>query len=194
MSKADVLQLVDELARGRADLGACEKYYTDIAYEMAKAGLITNASIIELTADTGSYTFPDDAVDIVGILYDGVHLMPSMKQAIEWKDSGWRDRRGAPQAYVIEDEQDRTFRLYPKPDADTGFLGGTFRFGENYPPYSALMLYTQNREDLPEVFDLYIVCTILSREFTRESDHRDLEFASAAQQLAQLFLQMANHG
>lgn len=194
MSKADVLQLVDELARGRADPGACEKYYTDIAYEMAKLGITMNAAVVDLVHGTGLYTIPSDAVGIVGVLYDGVHLMPSMRQAVEWRNPDWRSRVGSPQTYVVEDEQARTFRLFPAPDADTGFLGNVFQFGENYPPYSVALIYTQNREDLPEIYDLYIACTILNREFSRESDHRDLPFAEAAGQLAQLFMKMASYG
>lgn len=194
MSKADVLQLVAELSRGRADPGTCEKYYTDVAYEMAKAGIVMNVSIVELNAGDGTYTIPADAVLVVGMLYDGVQIVPSARQAVEWRNPDWRSRVGPPQTYVMEDEQARTFRLFPAPDSDTGFLGNVLRFGENYPPYSVALVYAQNREDMPEIYTLYMVCTILNREFTRESDHRDLQFAGACDQLSQLFMKMASYG
>lgn len=189
--KDDVLALALALSRGRGDTGMMDQYYEDITYEMAKQEILTAAVVTPMVGDTGGYNFPDDAVDLLAVIYDNIQLGKSGRQEIEWQDRGWRARVGRPKTYLFEDETLRTFRLYPKPEVSShDMLWSGMPLGNDYPVGSAVVIYTQKRHCLPEYYTLYAACEILSREFKRESDHMDLKFAEACEQLSRLFFQM----
>lgn len=191
MTKASVLQWVDDLGRGRANLDVAELYYHDVAYELARLNQTVNVALISSEANTTSYAFPLDALDLIAVFYDDTELHMATARDMEAHSRGWRDDRGTPIDYVLEYETSNVFRLYPTPDVsakDFIFLGSPL--GTDYPEYTAAALYQQKRDDLPEYFDLYMAIEILSREFERESDHRDLKFATLCQQFGALLLRM----
>lgn len=191
MSKADVLALVADLGGSRCDAGVANQYYDDVAYELARASQTLEINLIPSVADTAQYAYPSDAVNLLAVFYDDKQLSRATIREMDAHSINWRDERGTPDDVVTEFEDAKTFRLAPTPDrasADFIFMGTPL--GSEYPEYTCAALYQQKRDDLPAYFDLYMALEILSREFSRESDHRDLRFAQACQQLAALVLRM----
>lgn len=194
MAKSDVLDLVDTLSRARADRDICSTYYDDIVYEMALQGTLTAASLVATTADNASYDLPATAVTVLAAVYDTFQLPHTSLKELEAINPTWRSEVGDPIAFVTEDEPVRTVRLYPIPDRtskDFIFMFGS-PLGLDFPEYSLALLHTETRTNLATYFDLPVALEILAREFNRESDHKDSEFAEVCRSLAQSTMQMVS--
>ena len=60
------------------------------------------------------------------MVYDDRWLDRMDHRALESFNPSWRDEKGLPVAYSIEDEATKTFRLYPTPDRPSGnFISST---------------------------------------------------------------------
>lgn len=194
MPKSDVLQLVQDLSNGLADVTTSERYYHDTVFDLGKRNFLTNATLIPVVAGTGSYAFPVGAIDLLGLFYDDKQLDLLPLRDLEWIDPHWRDAEGPPEGYVRQDENDKTFRLYPEPDLpskDFIFLLGS-PLGLDYPEYSLAAIHTETRNDLPAWLELPVAFRILSFEFERESAHRDPAFAKLCNELSQILLLMVS--
>ncbi len=192
MSRATVLQLVDDLSVDVAYSATADQFYDDIVHELAMQAVFTRATLRPITAGTGAVTLPDSGIELLYAVYDDRILAKTTRRQLEMLSSHWRDHRGTPVAYNEELENDQTLRLYPVPEI--GSKAFSFVFGEplgrDFPEYSVTLVHTEN-EELPEWMDLPMALEILAREFSRESDHRDLEAAEACRQLATLTMFMA---
>jgi hypothetical protein len=191
MAKADVLALVDLLAGTRSDSASLATTATRDAYygeAVAEHGLIRegamNAEFVAVARGTATYNFPDDAVRVLAWVFDAVTLRPTNRRALEAYDSEWRARKGTPQSYTMQDEDARTVRLVPVPNANGMDLGSSTPFDGAFPDGNLTAIYTDGGEDHPVWDELWLALEVLSREFARDSDHMDMEYATAASQLA----------
>lgn len=192
MAKADVLQLVSDLSNGLADATLAERYYREAVFDLGKQGWLTQATLVPATAGTGSYSFPAGAIELLALFYDDDQLDALYLRELEWIRSDWRDAHGSPVGYVRQDENDKTFRLYPIPDTsskDFIFLFGS-PLGLDYPEYSLAVVHTETRDDLPAWLELPVTFRILELEFERESSHRDPVFAKLCGELSKLLFVM----
>lgn len=190
MGKAEVLSLVQTLAV-RADSASISQYYDEILFELGRANQTVQVALVETTAETATYNAPDDTIEILSVLYDDMQLYEAGIRDIEAHSTAWRDEVGIPSDYVTEFETDNAFRLYPAPEAPgKPFIWTGAPFGWDFPEYAATIIYQQKKDDLAEYFDLYLAMAVIEREFSRESDHRDLPLAKLCGQLAALFLRM----
>ena len=193
MSRATVLQRVQDLSLSQADATAIDRYYDDVIYDLGRRPWLTEASLIAVTAGTAVYSPDVSVLRIVNIFYDDRTLYESNNRELEATfGSSWQDRRGTPVAYTFEDENALDFRLVPKPELnskDFSFVFGS-PMGLDFPEYSVAIIHTEKVEDLPTWLELPVAFEILFREFSRQSDHQDPTFAVTCKQIAELMFQM----
>jgi len=192
MAQSDVLSLVQELSTNQADATAIIKYYEEIVADLGRDDWLIVAEILAVTADTFEYDPPDTTADLKGVFYDDRWLYKENLRALEVINPNWRDERGTPRAYVIEDESNHKFRLYPTPDRNSKDFIPIFGspLGMDFPEYSVVVLITELRTDLPPWLEQPVAWEIIAREFARESDHTDATLAKVAHQISQRMLEM----
>jgi hypothetical protein len=192
MSQSDVLALVQELCTNQADPTAIIKYYNEFVADLGRGDWLTVPVILPVTAGTFEYNPPDVIADLKGVFYDDRWLYKENLRALEAINPHWRDESGTPRAYIVEDESNHKFRIYPKPDRDSKDFIPIFGspLGLDFPEYSVVVLMTEIRIDLPTWLEMPVAWEVLSREFARESDHTDAAFAKIARQISQNMLKM----
>lgn len=191
MAKADVLTLVDLLAGTRSDSASLATTATRDAYydeAVSEHGLVREgameAEFIAVAAGTAVYNFPDAAVRVLAWLYDSTPLRATNRRALEAYDADWRSRKGSPVSFTMQDEDARMARVVPVPEAPGLALGIATPFSGAFPDGNLTAIYTDGGEDHPVWDELWLALEVISREFARDSDHMDIEFATAAMQLA----------
>lgn len=198
MSQAAILDLVTQFSNGSADPIALGQYYTRLTQDLARAPWFVVASVKAVTANTATFTLNSDAdagpveVKIVGVFYDARILELINHIALESISPAWRDHRGGPIAYSIEDEAAKVYRLYPAQDKPSGafiFVYGS-PLGLDFPPYAVLLLHTELRTTFPDWMDLPAAWSLMAREYGHESRHRDDALADFSQSLADLLWSM----
>lgn len=186
MSRTSILELVETFALGDADRITTELYYDHFIQELGRAPWMVAASLVSITPGTGQYTLADDQIKLLGVFYDDRWLDRTDKIALESFNPGWRDERGRPVAYMVDDEPSKTYRLYPVPTQASGnfiFLYGS-PLGLDYPPYAVLVLHTQALSNLLDIMEMPVLWDVLAREYGHESNHRDDQFADFCQQFS----------
>ena len=197
MPKADVLALATTLSGTQVDAVTLERYYRDAVYDFARKAYLTAITEVSVVAGTPTVTFPTPAVDILDVIFDARVLDPAELDDLEAARPGdWRDEKGLPVAWVPEDEQQRTFRLYPIPDTNSKALSFPHGepLGEDYPVYDVAIFHTETRTDVPPWLEAALAFAILVPEFGRESNHQDPIFAKMCAMVAGLMLQMVSTG
>jgi hypothetical protein len=198
MSEATILSLVTQFSNGSADPIALGLYYDRLTQDLARAPWFVVASVKAVTANTATFVLNSDAdvgpveVKIVGVFYDDRILELINHTALESVSAGWRDHRGAPIAYTVEDEAAKTYRLYPAPNKPSGsfiFVYGS-PLGLDFPPWAVLLLHTESRRAFPDWMDLPAAWSLMAREYGHESRHRDDTLADFSQFLADLLWSM----
>lgn len=191
MPKTNVLALVDVLAGTRSDSASLATTATRDAYydEMvSEHGLVRegqmDASFVAATKGDATYAFPAAAVRVLAWIYDAVTLRPTNRRALEAYDSDWRNREGSPRSYTTQSEDARIVRVVPVPAVTGDTIGVATPFSGTFPNGNFTAIYTDGSDDHPVWDELWMALDVLSREFARDSDHYDAEFATAASQLA----------
>lgn len=192
MSKVDVLQLVQDLSQDQADAASIEKFYDDIVLELAQQNVLTQVTLLTAAANDTSFSNPANAVNTIAVFWDDRQLSKAKRQELEWRNMRWRDERGTPEAWVTEDETEKTFRLYPVPDYASKALAPIFGgpLGKGYAENSVAVVHSEKRDDVIEYLELPIALEIMHREFTRESAHRQTAFAGVCLEIAKVLYQM----
>lgn len=185
MAQADVLRWVQsfawgwttDLPPGLADQATAQDQYPEVVIALAQDPQCwtTNFTLTASPLDAEIHPLPDDCVRLLALFYDREQLSWETRMAMDALDPAWRDRRHHPQAYITDEIQDREIRLWPPGDHDCEDLG---------------WLYTRTATDLPFYYDLPLAFRVLAREFSRESAHRDLDFAKECDGLATRLLGM----
>lgn len=185
MSKASVFQLIDDLAFGLESSAPIEAFYDDLMWDATRWGVATNAALIPAVAGTPTYVTPAVEGRIYGIFYDDVLLSQIALQALASVNVQWRDEVGRPRAYIVQDEPEHTFRVYPSPNENSQdfiFLFGS-PFGHDFPARAVGAIIGERRDDLPDWLDVPLALMTLGREYERDSEHRDAAFAKTCRSL-----------
>ena len=194
MSKADVLQLVQDLATNQADATAIDRFYVDVIKDLGQREWLVQASLVAVTAGTAEYEPPTGTVHILQVYYDNRALAYTDLLQIEALNPQWRDDRGTPVAFVVETKDGKKFDLFPKPTVNSKDF--VFVFGEplglDFSEYAVMVVHTETREDLPLWLEMPVAFEILKREFSHESDHQDLEFAKVCGELSALMFNLVS--
>ncbi len=197
MSRSTCLGLVRSLTLVPPDEGTLDRYYDETLIDIGTDPFLFEATLLPVSLDQHTFTLPDFAVNLQSVWYDDRALDAATLQHMQAISPQWRDAQNQPCTYVTEQETERTFRLFPRPthpSKDFIFLTGS-PFGIDFPSYSVAVLHTTHPSDAPDLLDLMIAHRILAREFSRESQHQDLEYAQRCEILYQLLRQMlrVNH-
>lgn len=195
MTRANTLSLVTSLSNSQADVGvnAGSRFYDEAVLELARRGWTSNTSVQQVTAGTASYSPPSTTVDLLAVIWDETQLMLATLQEIEWVDPLWRDQQGSPSSFVVEDEDKKSFRLWPTPDVGSASPPAPPNgLGADFPVNALLLLITESRTDVQPYLDLPLAFAVLAREFRRQAVHRDPNFAEACGQFSQLLLRMVS--
>lgn len=189
VSKVDVIALVQELCTHQGDPAALDKYFDEVISDLGRKGWLCVAEVLAVTKDTFEYEPPSTVIELWNVIYDDRMLYKENLRAIEAINVNWRDEVGTPRAYVVEDESNKKFRLYPKPDRTSKDLAPVFGspLGLDYPTYSVVVIISEQRNEIPAWLVMPVAFDILNREFVRESDHQDTTFADACKKLSTMF-------
>lgn len=194
VSKADVLALVQELCTNQADATAIDKYFDEVISDLGKDGWLCVAEVLAATKGTFEYEPPSTVIKLWNVIYDDRMLYKENLRAVESVNVNWRDETGTPRAYVVEDESNHKFRLYPKPDRTSKDFVPIFGspLGLDYPTYSVVVIISEMRDTIPQWLIVPVAFDILNREFMRESDHQDTVFGDACKKLSTMFYAMVS--
>lgn len=196
MTKAEIIALAENIGRVSIDADTIDVYFTDTLEEIGRFPKppLVNVELQEVTSGTAEHAYPDDAVLPLHIFHGERHLSPETVANLEAYEDGWRALTGDPFAWTRDEKTTRTFELVPEPDSDSGdfaFIHG-MPYGEDFPDDALTIIFSERRTtDIPDWIALYIALRILSREFTRPSDHQDTEFAVACDKVSQIFWRVA---
>jgi len=192
-TKPEVLALVDLLSNGQADDAVAPQLYDDIVQSWAALGILTVAITESMTAGQRTLTLNPFQLTVDRFIYDNLELGQLALRELESLDPGWRNRRGTPHSYTIEALPARVLALYPAPLLASLPDLGTFGepLGRDFPPYTAVIIGSEYRQAVPIQFELPLALLIMEREFSRESDHTDIEFAAWCKKLGGDLLKMA---
>lgn len=187
MSHTDVINIAQSYAFGLAGTGEIETYYDDMMVDAGRWGISTECRLLETVRGTAEYAFPADSVREYAIFYDDIMLSRMELRDLEAIFGPlWRQRQGRPAAYVMQDMPEHQVRIAPTPDAasvDFSFIFGA-PVGRDFPARSLGVILSVTRQNLPAWLDLPLALSILSREYERESAHRDMAFAAASRGMA----------
>lgn len=151
--------------------------YREVINALAEDGRLWFAhfSLSSAALDEELHRVPDPLVRILALFFDDRMMTWETQQSMEALDPTWRTQRHTPKAYITDNVEDRYIRLWPPADHDCEDLG---------------WLYTRTLPDAPPFMNLPLAFLVLAREFSRESNHRDMEFAGLSQKLAEQMLAM----
>lgn len=187
MSRTDVLNIAQSYAFDLAGTAELEAYYDDLMVDAGRWGISTECRLLPTTRGDAEYAFPVDSVREYAIFYDDIMLSRMELRDLEASFGPlWRQRSGRPAAYVMQDMPEHEVRIAPAPDAasvDFSFIFGA-PVGHDFPARSLGVVLSVTRQDLPAWLDVPLALSLLSREYERESAHRDVAFAAASRAMA----------
>jgi hypothetical protein len=193
MSQADVLNLVAELSVGQADPTLAQGFYTDAINELADRHFLTTTALAGFAEGGTELAIPLDVRDLMGVVYNDAQIDEMTLRQLEHVDYRWRERNGKPRGWTRETETAKTIALYPTPDVDAAPYVSGPPLGTGYPPFNGVLFYSGFRDPVPQQLELIIVFYILAREYSRESNHQNADWATFAQNMVDLLYEMFDY-
>lgn len=175
MAKADVLALAQDIGKF-GDPISIEDYYDEIVRELGLLELLVDPVSIGITSELSVYQMPIPVIRTLELISERYGTLDRVDRVTlrAVHGTGWTNLKGTPVSFTQELENDNAFRLVPIPDQAESLIG----------------LVSAVRDDVPYWLELPIALEIVFREYTRESQFQNVEFAQAAGQLAQLFFSL----
>lgn len=176
MSRADVLELVQNLSALQSNDTEASRYYDEVVRDLGHYEILTSVERRSYdTGDAGIYQMSTDAIRILELAWNHRRLDRTNEITLRSAfGASWAQRRGEPVAVTEANVSMGLMQLAPTP-LHNGDID---------------VVRTEMRENLPYWLELPVALLILGREFMRESNHQDLKFAKAASELGTLFLQI----
>ena len=171
MARADVIALAQDLGKF-GDATSISDYYDEIVRELGLFELLVDPVPIGVDVELAAYQMPVPVIRTLELISDRYGTLNPVDRVTlrSVHGTGWTHRVGNPVAFTQEEQSDNAFRLFPIPDQADELTA----------------LVTGTRIDLPYWLELPVALEIVFREYSRESDHQDIEFARTAGLLAQL--------
>lgn len=193
LSKAQILSYCSYLALDLEDDTTISAYFDDVVNRLAftKKPPFQKAALVELTAATATYNYETDMHRALFMEHVDIELFPTSESSLNAYGRDWRTDSGVPKAFITE-QLTRQYTLWPNPDATSGTtVGLTEPYGEDYPDDILFLLYADARATaIAEIYELPLSLLILSREFSYDNQHQDIEFADICSQAANVFMQI----
>lgn len=176
MAKADVLTLVSNFGVNAVDANETTILYDEVVRELGLRGVLVGTEQINVIAGAATYKLLSDMKQILEIHGIGGRLSRETVNGLQAIfGANWRDMKSTPLAFTTIEEEDKVVRLVPEPtEADT-----------------MTVLRAEEPTDVPVWLELPVAMEVLSREYSRESDHQDIAFAALAHELSTLLFQFA---
>lgn len=192
MSKVTTTALARDLTLLAGDATQIGLFYDRVVEDLSRFPWLTTASIVAVSTTTGQIQLTDTMSKILAMFWDTRQLAPLTLDQVESFNRLWRGERGDPHSYVVEDEPHKVFRLYPRPIAPNKALSypNSQPLGKDFPAYAVTILHTELRVDLPEWLELPVALECAAREMERESNHRDVRWATQARSMADTLFSM----
>lgn len=193
MTKAASLTLAAQLTLNQLDSDRLSPFYDEAIYALGALPSLLEFSLITVTQDQSTFTFPDNLLTLLEVWYDDRALDPMTHAELQALSAQWQEHKGPPLAYTEENLTLRQLRLYPIPPLPSDPLlllhfGGAF--GIDYPTGHVVLLATQFVQDLPSWLELPLIFRMLAREYALASPHQDQAFAQGCAQVGQLLMAM----
>ena len=189
MARAGVESLALTIANSVGDTNEITRIYDDVVFDLGRGEIITQLGLIAGVSGTASYAFPSAAIEILGVFYDDTELRETTIAELDTFMSQWRDMTGRPIVYLLEGEDERTFRLIPTPVDSSGSVAG-LSFGADYPTHGIGVIYTEDRTDLMTYLELPVAVGIAAREMRNVTNHQDLKTSEAFSAIADILFSM----
>lgn len=188
MSKSTVLALAATFGNEQGDTNELDKTYDRVVTLLALSPWNIQAELVTTTKGTTEYTLDEDVGNILHVFYDDRVLALENIDTVKLFSHNWRDVVGEPFLYLREENNSKVIEIFPKPDksaADFAFLLGE-SFGVDYPENAIVTIHTRKKVDWTDQFDLPLMFEVLAEEFSRESEHKDINFATTCKSFAEL--------
>jgi len=119
MTKAEILTLIQDIARGQADDDTIAVYYEETINELGRLvdPPMAEAGLFSLTSGTATYSYPDNAVSILCAFFEGYQLSRETEENLEAYERTWRNDSGDPVAFKTTDETTDSITFYPIPSS-----------------------------------------------------------------------------
>lgn len=177
MSKATTLTLISDLGLSDVDGTETDRLYDDVVRELGYQEVVTAIGTVAVTAGTATYNPPTNTLEILEIEnLQGIVDKMSIHSLQGIFGVMWRDQSGVPLMWTEDDQSDKAIRLVPNPD-----INDTLQ-----------VINVQYRTDLPSWLEMPIALEVLYREYIRESNHQDIEFAKLCRKMAKLWFTLVD--
>lgn len=171
---ANVSTLVTQYSNGAADLTAAQEFYDDIVSEiLANYKFLTNFSTGLAVSSNNQVALPTALTGLLALFYQNEQLGPLSINEANFLLPDWRQAPGPVKNWIPDTSNKQTITLCPRPST---------------PASTASAIYTETRQTLPTYLQLPVALIILYYEYSRESDHRDLNLAQAFKALGEFLL------
>jgi len=187
MTKAEILDLVNALARQTLNPDTLAIYYDDILAEIGRSPKppLVEIELFDITAGDHTYNYDASAIKLLAVFAGTKQLLAASTMDMEAYDDDWRNLTGTPLAYNEGERTAREIALIPIPDADSAPIFGPLPFGANYPLRIGVQLYSVRRDiKIPDWIALFICMRILSEEYAHPSDYQNIKFSGFCDKLA----------
>lgn len=169
---SNVQTLCTHLSNGEADTTEMARLYVDVLDELATIPVLVN--YVTVTPSSGAVTFPTTSLTLLLAFYNSNQLGELSIREADWLLPNWRAATGTPYNYVMESYGRLGFQLVPTPTDG----------------HNAQLLTTYYTDTLPTWLQMPVALLVLAREYERESDHQNLELATACRQLGNYLVQL----
>ena len=188
MPKAEIKALVATLAADLVSDAAFERNLTVALLELAEGPARTRARVLEpISAGDQRVSLPDELVWLRAAFYDARQLDEVAQPVLRAvHGAAWRDAKGAPTAYTLEEENMRTLRLVPTPTrpSELPLIPLWSPLGADYALGAVLVIATEASDVPPamlEWLDLWVALTVIAKATGEDSPRRDAEMSGAFQ-------------
>lgn len=190
ISIATLVNYTQEIVCSGADSGVLTRFATELLEdELPKMpdGYSADIPIASFTSGDPIKSYSGTPRRILALFFGGRELSRETATSLAAHDPRWQDRVGYPLAWTTDYEEDTTVRIYPIPPLMSADGGSTTNETRRN-----LILAMVAQTTLPLILRLPAALWLLSREYGRESNHRDLAFSKLCAALSDQLFRMAD--
>ena len=194
MTKAEILTLVNDLARQTLDPDTLDIYYDDVLNEIGSSSShpLVAIELFDIISGDHTYDYDASAVKLLAVFAGTKTLLSASTMDLEAYNEDWRTLTGTPIAFNEGERTAREIALVPIPDADSDPILGPSPFGEDYPDNIGVQLYSTRRDvSIPDWLALFICLRILAKDYAHPSDYQDKVFSDFCEKGAEILWKAA---
>lgn len=177
-TKVAILAMAQLMCFNKADTDEIDRLFTEVMLEFSHDPRMWTHTFVNatVTSNKDHFTSLTNTYHLSALFYNGRQLREVRQNELQAYEREWRDKVGTPVAYTLAGEQDRVVRYFPARDDGTATV--------------TILGVVAATGNIPDVLELPLALKILEREFSRESPHRDLPFATACGGIADKILKL----